>query len=94
MSQLLHHLFPRTANPSTYPLILLGHGTVDSAIHYTESIKVAEWLKGKGFEHELVLIEGGEHGFDSDPCDGELEKQVKDFRAKAWRFLEEKIGRK
>jgi len=45
-----------------YPPTLLIHGTNDTDVPYEQSVMMAEQLKEHGIEHELVTIEGAEHG--------------------------------
>jgi acetyl esterase/lipase len=47
---------------SDYPPTLLIHGTVDTDVPYEQSLLMAEQLERHGVPHELVTIEGGEHG--------------------------------
>ena len=45
-----------------YPPTLLIHGTKDTDVPYEQSVMMAEQFKKHGIDHELVTIEGAEHG--------------------------------
>jgi acetyl esterase/lipase len=45
-----------------YPPTMLIHGTADTDVPYEQSLLMAEQLDRHGVPHELVTIEGGEHG--------------------------------
>ena len=45
-----------------YPPTLLIHGTVDTDVPYEQSVMMAAEFKKHGVAHELISIEGGEHG--------------------------------
>jgi acetyl esterase/lipase len=45
-----------------YPPTLLIHGTADTDVPYEQSVMMAKQFKKHGVEHELISIEGGEHG--------------------------------
>ena len=47
---------------STYPPTLMIHGTEDTDVPYEQSVMMAEQFESKGVEHQLISIEGGEHG--------------------------------
>lgn len=47
-----------------YPPTLLLHGDEDTDVPYQQSVMMNESLEEFGVDHELVTIEGGEHGFD------------------------------
>ncbi|MCC6154624.1 MAG: alpha/beta hydrolase [Candidatus Hydrogenedentes bacterium] len=47
--------------PSTPPIYLL-HGTADKRVHSGQSTAMAETLTKAGVPHEIVLVEGGNHG--------------------------------
>ena len=46
-----------------YPPTMLIHGTVDTDVPYDQSLQMAAELKKHGVEHQLVSLEGAEHGF-------------------------------
>jgi acetyl esterase/lipase len=51
-----------------YPPTLLIHGEKDTDVPHEQSVMMAEELKKKGVEHELISVPGGEHGLtDVDP---------------------------
>lgn len=45
-----------------YPPTLLIHGTKDTDVPYDQSVMMAKQFKEHGVEHQLISIEGGEHG--------------------------------
>ena len=47
-----------------YPPTLLLHGDGDTDVPYQQSVMMKGSLEESGVDHELVTIEGGEHGFD------------------------------
>ena len=47
-----------------YPPTMLLHGTADADVPHEQSLQMAEELKRHGVKHELVIQEGGPHGFD------------------------------
>lgn len=47
---------------SSYPPTLMIHGTEDTDVPYEQSAMMAEQFKAHGVEHELITIDGGEHG--------------------------------
>ena len=47
-----------------YPPTLLIHGTEDTDVPFAQSAMMAEALGEASVEHELVPIEGGEHGLE------------------------------
>ena len=47
---------------STYPPTLMIHGTEDTDVPYEQSAMMAEQFESNGVEHQLISIEGGEHG--------------------------------
>jgi acetyl esterase/lipase len=47
---------------ATYPPTLLIHGTDDTDVPYVQSVMMAAELSKNNVEHELITIEGGEHG--------------------------------
>jgi len=47
---------------STYPPTLMVHGTEDTDVPYEQSVMMAEQFKANGVEHQLITIDGGEHG--------------------------------
>jgi len=49
-----------------YPPTLLLHGDDDTDVPYEQSRRMAEALSQRHIEHELVTVENGCHGFDSD----------------------------
>jgi acetyl esterase/lipase len=52
---------------SEYPPTLLLHGDRDTDVPYEQSVMMAEALAAAGVEHDLITIDGGEHGFDAQP---------------------------
>jgi dipeptidyl aminopeptidase/acylaminoacyl peptidase len=44
------------------PPTVLVHGTADTDVPYEQSTMMARALKAHDIEHELIPIEGGEHG--------------------------------
>ena len=45
-----------------YPPTLLIHGTADSDVPYEQSVMMAAEFRRHGVEHELLTVEGAEHG--------------------------------
>jgi acetyl esterase/lipase len=45
-----------------YPPTLLIHGTADTDVPYEQSVLMADALRKHGVAHELITIDGGEHG--------------------------------
>jgi acetyl esterase/lipase len=45
-----------------YPPTMLIHGTADTDVPYEQSVLMTEQFQQYGVPHELVTIEGGEHG--------------------------------
>ncbi len=45
-----------------YPPTLLIHGTRDTDVPYEQSVMMAAQFKNHGVQHQLISIEGGEHG--------------------------------
>ena len=64
-----------------YPPTLLLHGDQDTDVPYQQSVLMAEELTGVGIENELIIIEGGGHGFEGldDPNAPYGWKKVKAF---------------
>ena len=67
-----------------YPPTLCLHGDQDTDVPYQQSVLMAEELTSAGIENELVLIEGGGHGFEglNDPNAPYVWKKVKAFLRK------------
>jgi acetyl esterase/lipase len=47
-----------------YPPVLLVHGDCDTDVPCDESVRMAEALAQRKLPHELIVIPGGQHGFD------------------------------
>ena len=65
-----------------YPPTLLLHGDKDTDVPFAQSEQMARELKGRGIPHELIVIPGGEHGFDArldDPVAGNAFDRVIEF---------------
>lgn len=45
-----------------YPPTMLIHGTADTDVPYEQSVMMAEELRSHGVEHELLTVDGAEHG--------------------------------
>jgi dipeptidyl aminopeptidase/acylaminoacyl peptidase len=45
-----------------YPPTMLIHGTADTDVPYEQSVLMAEQFAAHSVPHELVTLEGGEHG--------------------------------
>ncbi len=72
-----------------YPPILMVHGMKDTDVPYFCSTDMARELTRHGVKHELLSIEGAEHGLrDGDP------KQVAAANARALEFIEEQLAEK
>jgi dipeptidyl aminopeptidase/acylaminoacyl peptidase len=48
---------------STFPPVLIVHGTDDSLIPLDQSLSLAETLARKGVPHRLVTVDDARHGF-------------------------------
>ncbi len=57
-----HPYMPLRNVTAEYPPTLLIHGTADTDVPYEQSVLMAEQLKQHGVVHELIRIDGGEHG--------------------------------
>jgi acetyl esterase/lipase len=57
-----HPFMPVTNVTRDYPPTMLIHGTDDTDVPYEQSVLMSEQFKKHGVPHELVTIEGGEHG--------------------------------
>jgi len=68
---------------SRYPPVLLIHGRNDTAIPCTESVILADWLKSKGYQYQLEILEGQEHVWDL-----EDNETAAGGRQTAWEFLD------
>ena len=72
-----------------YPPTVLIHGTVDTDVPYEQSVQMAGEFERAGVEHQLISLEGGEHGFGgADP------KAIDDAYSAAIEFLKSKLGTK
>lgn len=72
-----------------YPPILMIHGTKDTDVPYHCSTDMARELTKHGVKHELLTIEGAEHGLrDGDP------KRVAEANARALEFIKEHLTTK
>jgi acetyl esterase/lipase len=70
-----------------YPPTLLIHGTADTDVPYELSVNMAAALKEHGVAHELVTVEGAEHGL------ADVEQSlVEAAHARAAAFLVEHLG--
>lgn len=69
-----------------YPPTVLIHGTVDTDVPYEQSVEMAGLFEQAGVEHELISLEGGEHGFG-----GADSKAVDAAYATAIEFLKVKL---
>jgi len=66
-----------------YPPTLMVHGTADTDVPHEQSRMMAAEFKRHGVEHELISIEGGEHGLGGgDPV------AITAAYEKAWAFLD------
>lgn len=71
-----------------YPPILMIHGTKDTDVPYFCSADMARELTKQGVKHELLTIEGAEHGLrDGDP------KKVAEANARAREFIKEQLAK-
>lgn len=70
-----------------YPPILMVHGTKDTDVPYHCSADMARELTKHGVKHELLTIEGAEHGLrDGDP------KKVAEANTRALEFIKEQLS--
>jgi dipeptidyl aminopeptidase/acylaminoacyl peptidase len=69
-----------------YPPTIMIHGTADTDVPYEQSVLMARQLKRRGVEHELITIEGAEHGLG-----GVDRKLVDDAYFKALAFVGRKL---
>jgi len=51
---------------STHPPTLLLHGDRDTDVPYEQSVLMTSAFRAAGVSHELITIDGGGHGFDSE----------------------------
>lgn len=73
---------------SSYPPTLMIHGSEDTDVPYEQSAMMAEQFKAHGVEHELITIEGGEHGLGGgDPA------EIDAAYNSAMAFINEHMGR-
>jgi acetyl esterase/lipase len=70
-----------------YPPTLLIHGTSDTDVPYEQSVLMAAELKKHGVEHQLISIEGGEHGLD-----GGDRRQIDAAYESALAFVQRRLG--
>lgn len=69
-----------------YPTLLMVHGTADTDVPYACSVNMARELAKHGVKHELLTVEGAEHGLrDGDP------KRVAEVNARAIEFIREQL---
>ena len=72
---------------ASYPPTMLLHGTADTDVPYTCSVEMAQELSRHGVRHELVTLDGAEHGLVGvDPA------LVAAANAKAHTFIGEHLG--
>ena len=72
-----------------YPPILMIHGTEDTDVPYFCSTDMARELTKHGVKHELLTVQGAEHGLrDGDP------KRVAEVNARALEFIKELLAAK
>lgn len=73
---------------SSYPPTLMIHGTEDTDVPYEQSAMMVEQFEAHGVEHELITIEGGEHGLGGgDP------KEIDAAYDTAMAFINQHMGR-
>ena len=83
-----HSFMPVQNVTSNYPPTMLIHGTADTDVPYEQSLLMAEQFKRQGVLHELVTIEGGEHGLHGgDP------RRIDDAYASALAFVQRHLER-
>ena len=72
-----------------YPPILMVHGTEDTDVPYFCSTDMAKELTKHGVKHELLTVQGAEHGLrDGDP------KRNAEVNARALEFIKEQLTTK
>jgi acetyl esterase/lipase len=72
-----------------YPATLLIHGTKDTDVPYEQSVMMADQFKKFRVDHELITIDGAEHGLaGGDP--GEIDKAYK----KVFQFVHRRMAGK
>ena len=85
----LDRLCPVKQITRDYPPILMIHGTKDTDVPYFCSTDMARELTKHGVKHELLTLEGAEHGLrDGDP------KRVAEANARALEFIKEQLAAK
>lgn len=62
-----HPYMPLENVTAAYPPTLLIHGTADTDVPYEQSTLMAAKLAASGVEHELLTVEGAEHGLAGAP---------------------------
>jgi acetyl esterase/lipase len=72
-----------------YPPTMLLHGDNDTDVPHQQTVAMAAELKRAGVVHELISIEGGEHGFDGRMQD----TQVSAAFDKIEKFLKKHLGK-
>ena len=77
-----HPFMPIVNVDSDYPPTLLIHGTADTDVPFAQSALMAEVLTEAGVEHDLIQIDGGEHGLDGGQPD-----QIEKAYERALRFI-------
>jgi acetyl esterase/lipase len=72
---------------SEFPPTMLVHGTVDTDVPYSKSVDMAAALERCGVPHQLITLEGGDHGFG-----GADEGAIAAARNRAMAFIKEYLG--
>ena len=69
-----------------YPPTLMVHGTKDTDVPYEQSTLMAEQLRQHNVEHELITIQGGEHGLA-----GSNPQQIDAAYQRAFQFMHDRM---
>lgn len=81
-----HPFMPVVNVGADYSPTLLIHGTSDTDVPFEQSALMAEALARSGVEHELIPIEGGEHGLEGGQPD-----QIEAAYQRAVHFIESHV---
>jgi acetyl esterase/lipase len=77
-----HPYLPVKNVDKAFPPTLLIHGTEDTDVPFTESLKMVDQLRQHGIAHQILAVDGAEHGLD-----GVDDSVVADVMGQASAFL-------
>ncbi|MFH1568101.1 MAG: alpha/beta hydrolase fold domain-containing protein, partial [Gemmatimonadota bacterium] len=87
-AEAFHPYMPVVNVDAGYPPTLLVHGTADTDVPYAQSVLMAQALRQAGVAHELVTVEGGEHGLGGGP-----QEQIDTAYQRAFDFIDHHLSR-